>query len=64
MVREHYLHPTLVKMAMEASDIFHNFGDAIGGDARFTQTRPAPPLRGQRRRCCQGQRRNEPGAWC
>ena len=38
MVREHYLHPTLVKMAMEASDIFHNFGDAIGGDARFTQT--------------------------
>ena len=38
MVREHYLHPTLVKMAMEASDIFHNFGDAVGGDARFTQT--------------------------
>ena len=38
MVREHYLHPTLVKMAMEASDIFHNFGDAIGGDARFIQT--------------------------
>ena len=25
-------------MAMEASDIFHNFGDAVGGDARFTQT--------------------------
>lgn len=38
MVREHYLHPTLVKMAMEASDIFHNFPDAIGGDARFIQT--------------------------
>ena len=38
MVREHYLHPTLVKMAMEASDIFHNFGDAIGGDARFIET--------------------------
>ena len=38
MVREHYLHPTLVKMAMEASSIFHNFGDAVGGDARFTQT--------------------------
>ena len=38
MVREHYLHPVLVKMAMEASDIFHNFGDAVGGDARFTQT--------------------------
>ncbi|MXY22003.1 MAG: FAD-binding oxidoreductase [Dehalococcoidia bacterium] len=38
MVREHYLHPTLVKMAMEASDIFHNFADVIGGDARFIQT--------------------------
>ena len=38
MVREHYLHPTLVKMAMEASEIFHNFGDAIGGDARFVET--------------------------
>ena len=38
MVREHYLHPTLVKMAIEASDIFHNFGDAVGGDARFIET--------------------------
>ncbi len=38
MVREHYLHPTLVKMAMEASEIFHNFGDAVGGDARFIET--------------------------
>ena len=38
MVREHYLHPTLVRMAMEASDIFHNFADAIGGDPRFSQT--------------------------
>ena len=38
MVREHYLHPTLVKMAMEASTIFHNFGDAVGGDARFIET--------------------------
>ena len=38
MVREHYLHPTLVRMAMEASTIFHNFGDAIGGDARFIET--------------------------
>ena len=38
MVREHYLHPTLVRMAMEASDIFHNFGDAIGGDPRFIET--------------------------
>ena len=38
MVREHYLHPTLVEMAMEASRVFHNFADAIGGDARFRQT--------------------------
>ena len=38
MVREHYLHPTLVKMAMEASRIFHNFGDVVGGDARFLET--------------------------
>ncbi len=38
MVREHYLHPTLVRMAQEASEIFHNFGDAVGGDARFIET--------------------------
>ena len=38
MVREHYLHPTLVKMAMESSEIFHNFQDAVGGDARFVET--------------------------
>ncbi len=38
MVREHYLHPTLVRMANEASRIFHSFSDAIGGDARFQQT--------------------------
>ena len=38
MVREHYLHPTLVKMAMEASEIFHNFGDIVGGNARFLET--------------------------
>lgn len=38
MVREHYLHPTLVRMAMEASQIFHNFADAVGGDARFIET--------------------------
>jgi sarcosine oxidase subunit beta len=38
MIREHYLHPVLVRMAMEASHIFHNFSDAIGGDARFLQT--------------------------
>ena len=38
MVREHYLHPVLVRMAMESSHIFHNFADAIGGDVGFTQT--------------------------
>ena len=38
MVREHYLHPTLVKMAIEAGQIFRNFADVIGGDARFQKT--------------------------
>ena len=38
MVREHYLHPVLVRMATESSQIFHNFADAIGGDVGFTQT--------------------------
>ncbi len=38
MVREHYLHPVMVRMAMESSDIFHSFGEAVGGDARFIQT--------------------------
>jgi len=38
MVREHYQHPVLVRMAMEASKIFHNFGEFCGGDARFQET--------------------------
>ena len=38
MIREHYLHPALVRMAKESSEVFHNFGDAVGGDARFLQT--------------------------
>ena len=38
MIREHYLHPTLVRMATEASGIFHDFDEAIGGDARFIET--------------------------
>ena len=38
MVREHYLHPALVEMAMEASAVFRNFQDAVGGDARFSRT--------------------------
>ena len=38
MVREHYLHPVLVRMARESSQVFHNFADAIGGDVGFTQT--------------------------
>ena len=38
MVREHYLHPVLVRMAMESSNVFHNFADEIGGDAGFRRT--------------------------
>lgn len=38
MVREHYLHPTLVRMAQESSQVFHNFAEVIGGDARFVRT--------------------------
>lgn len=38
MIREHYQHPVLVKMAMEASRLFHNFGEFCGGDARFQET--------------------------
>ena len=38
MVREHYLHPTLVKMATEAAQVFRNFEDTVGGDARFPET--------------------------
>ena len=38
MVRQHYLHPVLVRMAIEASNVFHNFADAVGGDARFVRT--------------------------
>ncbi len=38
MVREHYLHPTLVKMAMDASQTFHNFEEIYGGNARFQET--------------------------
>ena len=37
MVREHYLHPTLVRMATESREIFENFRDAIGGEPRFVQ---------------------------
>ena len=29
MVREHYVHPILVRMAKESSEIFHDFADAI-----------------------------------
>lgn len=38
MVRQHYLHPVLVRMAVEASQVFHNFADGVGGDARFVHT--------------------------
>lgn len=38
MVREHYLHPVLVSMAMEARGVFQNFTEVIGGEAGFRQT--------------------------
>ena len=38
MVRQHYLHPILVRMAVEASAVFHNFANAVGGDPRFVHT--------------------------
>ncbi len=38
MVREHYLHPALVRMAQESSKVFHKFAEIIGGDVRFVQT--------------------------
>ena len=38
MIREHYLHPVLVRMAMESKSIFENFGDTVGGDAGFKRT--------------------------
>ena len=38
MVREHYLHPALVRMSTESAAVFHNFADAVGGDARFRTT--------------------------
>ena len=38
MIREHYLHPVLVRMAMESSAVFRNFADAVGGDAGFRRT--------------------------
>ncbi len=38
MVREHYLHPVLVRMAMESRTIFENFAEVIGGDPGYQQT--------------------------
>ena len=38
MVRQHYLHPVLVRMAVEASGVFRDFADAVGGDPRFVRT--------------------------
>ena len=38
MIREHYLHPTLAKMAKESKYIFNNFSEYIGGDSEFKQT--------------------------
>ena len=49
MVREHYLHPTLVRMAMEASRIFHNFGDTVGGGRALHRDRQSAVLWRRRR---------------
>ena len=38
IVRTHYTHETLARMALRARHIFENFGDVVGGDAGFRQT--------------------------
>jgi sarcosine oxidase subunit beta len=35
LVRQHYSNEELVRMVKRATDIFHNFGDEIGGDCGF-----------------------------
>ena len=37
IVRTHYTHETLARMALRARHIFENFGDVVGGDAGFRQ---------------------------
>ena len=38
IVRTHYTHETLARMALRARQVFENFGDEVGGDAGFRQT--------------------------
>ena len=38
IVRTHYTHETLARMALRARQIFANFDDEVGGDAGFRQT--------------------------
>ncbi len=38
IVRTHYTHETLARMALRARQIFENFDDEVGGDAGFRQT--------------------------
>lgn len=37
IVRTHYTHETLARMALRARQVFENFGDEVGGDAGFRQ---------------------------
>ena len=38
IVRTHYTHETLARMALRARQVFENFDDVVGGDAGFRQT--------------------------
>ncbi len=38
IIRTHYLHETLARMALHARHIFENFADVVGGDAGFHRT--------------------------
>src|SRR3954447_17538301 len=38
IVRTHYTHPVLVRMALRALRVFENFPDAVGGPSVFTRT--------------------------
>ena len=38
IVRTHYTHETLARMALRARHVFENFDDVVGGDAGFRQT--------------------------
>lgn len=38
IVRTHYTHETLARMALRARQVFENFDDEVGGDAGFRQT--------------------------